>query len=186
MGDIASTRAKAIKLGLPEYMGAPCIECGCRRRRTKDCECVVCLSWNDGQTRRSRLQAWRTDKVARAAYERTRYRARKALPAALQLYIRAFDTLPTINRKKGKTMVAKCEEKTKARKTGRSTYASDFACPHCDGVRRYTSNGACVECTRKASRLQGQTEAGKAANRERQARFRARQLAKKTGLLDDI
>lgn len=83
-------------------------------------------------------------------------------------------------------MVAKCEEKTKARKTGRSTYVSDFACPNCDGVRRYTSNGACVECTRKASKLQGQTEAGKAANRERQARFRARQLAKKIGLLDDI
>lgn len=81
--------------------------------------------------------------------------------------------------------------KDNARKAGRKSY-NDVSCPcsKCGGTMRYVANGACVECIRVANRKTEKTDAGKAANRERQARYRASKLAEKVAkenaFFDDI
>lgn len=79
-----------------------------------------------------------------------------------------------------------CEHKASARKAGRKTYTTGIACQECETDKRYVVSGNCVECSRIAQATYRKSPAAQAANRERQARFRARQLAKKQSLLEDI
>lgn len=83
-------------------------------------------------------------------------------------------------------MATACPNKANARKAGRKTYGTGIACEECDTDRRYVVSGNCVECARVSAKAYRKTPAAQEANRERQARYRARQLAKKIGLLDDI
>lgn len=73
-----------------------------------------------------------------------------------------------------------------AMKRGNRRYESPAACQECGTHERYVSNGACVACQLAANRKAAMSENGKAANRARQAAYRARNAARIKSLLDDI
>lgn len=186
MGRKPGNRAKAIAKGLPTYTGGACRECGHHMRRTADKHCMHCLELDDGRTNTQAARTWPHYKARRAAYERIRRAMRKVRNAPLSIYLRSLQAVEINQPRKDKTMVATCPHKATAKKAGRKTYEAPYACSECDTMRRYTHSGNCVECARRAASEYRKTPAAQEANRERQARFRARQLAKKIGLLDDI
>lgn len=182
MNAVGTNRAIALKKGLPFYRGKQCPKCLQHKKRTHDKWCALCYDMGDLDWQLARN--W--DHATRAhinALARARYRARKAHNLALSLYLKSLETVTT---KEGKTMATICPNKATARKAGRKTYSTGIACEECATDKRYVVSGNCVECSRRAAKIYRATPAAQAANRERQARFRARQLAKKTGLLDDI
>lgn len=186
MGRKAGSRAKAIAKGLATYSGKPCVDCGRHVRRTRDCACVHCLDMDEGRTNTQAARTWPHYKAQRAAYERYRRAIRKARTNPLSIYLGSLQVIEINQPRKDKTMVTACPHKATAKKAGRKTYDAPYICSECDTTRRYTHSGNCVECSRRAAKAYRAKPAAQAANRERQARFRARQLAKKTGLLDDI
>ncbi len=182
MNAVGTNRAIALKKGLPFYTGKQCSQCLQHKKRTHDKWCAVCYDLGDLNWQLAR--AW--DHATRAhinALARARYQAKKAHNPALSLYLRTFETVTT---KKGTTMATTCPNKATARKAGRKTYSTGIACEECATDKRYVVSGNCVECARISAKAYRKTPAAQEANRERQARFRARQLAKKNGLLDDI
>lgn len=187
MGRKPGNRAKALNKGLPTYLGTPCSECGLRLKRTKDKHCVPCLELNDGETRTQAMRTRASYRRARADYERNRRRARvQAHGTTLALYLKAFEPITTTTTRKEMTMVAACPNKTNAKKAGRKTYEAPYECDACQTTRRYTHSGNCVECAKVAAKDYRKTESAQQANRDRQARYRARQAEKKNALLDDI
>jgi hypothetical protein len=147
---------------------------------------VHCVDLDDGRTHTQGARTWPQYKAQRAAYERYRRAIRKARTNPLSVYLGSFQAIEINQPRKDKTMVAACPHKATAKKAGRKTYEAPYACSECDTTSRYTHSGNCVECARVSASEYRKKPAAQAANRERQARFRARQLAKKTGLLDDI
>lgn len=137
--------------------------------------CVRCMS-----EQYSLLLPARTKEQTRLRMARYRANVKaRSQPTILDLYRRSFQKELT-------AMVAKSEARQHAIETGKARYVSHIACQVCDGNERYTANGACVECLKNDNRRKAGSEAGRAAAAERQARYRARQAAKKNDLLDDI
>lgn len=178
----AGNRAKAIAKGLTEYMGKRCHECGSRRRLVYRSQCVVCLDWDDGKSRTQIARQSSSYMAQRAAYERNRYYERKLMRTPLGMYLQSFKP------RKEKRMDNHDIEITRAsaQKAGRVTYNAGKPCKRCSTRLRYTRNGTCVECNNAYRHAHATSEAGRVNNAERQARFRARQAAKKNALLDDI
>ena len=190
MGRKPGNRAKALAKGVSTYIGAPCPDCGHKLRRTTDWHCVHCLEMDDGRTNTQAHRTWPYYKERRAEYERNRRALAKSRNTALALYLSALAPIERPNPRKDKTMVAPCPNKANAKKAGRKTYDAPYQCEACSTTRRYTHSGNCVECARIAAKDYRKGERAQQANRERQARFRARKLAEKVAkekaLFDDI
>lgn len=186
MSNTASSRAIALKKGLPYYRGKQCPKCYGHKKRTKDKWCAHCYDLRDLDWQLKR--DWCDDTRAHIrALDRGRYHAKRAkVETALDMYLRALGTNQTSNPRKEKTMGRECSKKAAARKAGRKTYSTGLYCGQCETDRRYVATGNCVQCAKRLAERYAKSPAGQANNRERQARYRARQAAKKNALFDDI
>ncbi len=186
MNDVASSRANALKKGLPYYRGKQCPTCQLHKKRTKDKWCSRCYEL--GELPWQLKRDWCDDTRAHiAALERARYHAKKngnARSSIMSPWERLC--MDALAQRKERPMTAPNPHKATARKAGRKTYTTGIACSECDTDKRYVVSGNCVECGKAHAKAYARSEIGQEKNRERQARYRARQAAKKNALIDDI
>lgn len=165
-----------------------CNACGAPTplRVTHTKRCVICLSAGVTDQHYSNNRNNQEYMARRAENNRLRRSMQKDAVhnPVLTLYLRSFQAIET-NARKDKTMRA-CEHKANAKKAGRKTYLAPYDCEVCGTGKRYTVSGNCVECAKAHNAAYSKSEVGQEKNRERQARFRARQAAKKMALIDDI
>lgn len=179
MGKRLSSRQIAIASGETTYHGRTCPRCLHTRRLVKNYECLHCMELEAdedgvGKTHTQILRLSPSYKVRKAEYDRQYHLQRKLKGTPFGIYIASFNCVeetPIVALGVGTPTNAR---RASARKGGRKTYSVGTECSQCLTDKRYVINNECVECARLRSLERSRTDAGRAANRNRQARFQER------------